>query len=106
MAQWRGPFPTPESRRPTAVFPAQVTAAGPLLREVEEGLRTRLQDVPALLVWGDRDPVFRQRDLRRWQRLLPHARTEHLPEASHFLQDDDPEGMAAAVLGWWADAAA
>lgn len=101
--QWRGPYPTPESREPTVVFPEQIRGASAYLAEVEQGLAA-LADVPALLVWGEKDPAFRSRERRRFQQLLPRAEVARLPRAGHFLQDDDPEGMAAAVLTWWSRA--
>jgi haloalkane dehalogenase len=95
------PFPTPAARRPTWTFARHVTS--PLLaREVEPALE-RLGDRPALLVWGERDPVFRLRDRDRLARALPHAISETLAGAGHFIQDDAPEEIAAAIARWWRD---
>jgi haloalkane dehalogenase len=93
------PFPTPASRRPTWTFAREVTSRF-LADEVEPAL-ARLRDRPALLVWGDRDPVFRLSDRDRLARELPHATQETLRGAGHFIQDDAPGEIAAAIARWW-----
>lgn len=50
---------------------------------------------PAELVWGERDPVL-ARALSRVQKLLPHARLTRT-RAGHFLQEEVPEEIAAAI---------
>lgn len=50
---------------------------------------------PLALVWGDRDPVL-GRLRSRLERLLPRARVTRTA-AGHFLQEEVPEEIAAAV---------
>jgi haloalkane dehalogenase len=50
---------------------------------------------PAAIVWGDRDPVL-ARALGRLSRLLPQA-TVTRSAGGHFLQEEVPEAIAAAV---------
>jgi cis-3-alkyl-4-acyloxetan-2-one decarboxylase len=50
---------------------------------------------PVALVWGDRDPVLGR--VRSWiERLVPRARVTRT-EAGHFLQEEVPREIAAAV---------
>lgn len=59
-------------------------------REVVEGF-----DGPAAIVWGDRDPILGR--VRSWaEKLLPHAAVTRT-DAGHFLQEEVPEEIAAAV---------
>ena len=53
-------------------------------------------DVPALLLWGPRDPVFREEHLRDLQARLPQAALHRYERAGHLLPEDAP-GYAAAV---------
>jgi haloalkane dehalogenase len=99
MAHYRAPFPTPASRRPTSVLPAQITAAGDWLATVEEGL-VRLADRPALLVWGDRDPAFRDAERQRFARVFPAATTVPLSGAGHFIASDATDDVVAAIRAW------
>ncbi|WP_223757879.1 alpha/beta fold hydrolase [Myxococcus sp. RHSTA-1-4] len=50
---------------------------------------------PAELVWGLRDPIL-GRALKRHREALPHARVTET-QAGHFLQEEVPEEIAAAV---------
>ena len=99
MDAYRVPFPTPGSRRPTAVLPREILASRPLLGEVAERL-PRLRDRPALIVWPTRDPAFRERELRRWEEIFPGHRTVRLEGAGHFIQEDAPDEIVAAIRSW------
>jgi acyl-CoA synthetase (AMP-forming)/AMP-acid ligase II/pimeloyl-ACP methyl ester carboxylesterase len=55
--------------------------------------------VPALLLWGPRDPVFLEEHLRDLQDRLPQAVLHRYEGASHLLPEDAP-GYAAAVVDW------
>ncbi len=99
MDAYRGPFPTPASRRPVAVFPKQILAARPFLAGVAAGLGT-LRDGPALLTWPTADLAFRQRERRRWEQLFPDHRTVLIEGAGHYVQEDAPEELIAAIRGW------
>jgi haloalkane dehalogenase len=96
MDAYRGPFPTPASRWPTAIFPREILASRPFLAEVESRL-SALQDRPALLVWPTRDPAFRARERRRWEEIFPNHRTVMLEGAGHYIQEDAPEEIVAAI---------
>ena len=105
MAAYRGPFPTPASRLPTWVFPREITAAAPFLAEVERGL-PRLRDRPVLITWPDSDPAFREPERRRWEALFPDHRTVIIERGGHYVQEDAPEELVAAIRTWWAETAA
>jgi haloalkane dehalogenase len=51
---------------------------------------------PMALVWGLRDPIL-GRALRRHERAFPRAAVTRLENAGHFLQEEAPEALAAAV---------
>jgi haloalkane dehalogenase len=102
MDAYRGPFPTPASRRPTAVFPREILQSRPFLAEIERRL-PRVRDHPALIVWPTRDVAFRDRELRRWEQLFPAHRTVSLDGAGHYIQEDAPDEIVAAIRGWHPD---
>jgi haloalkane dehalogenase len=96
MNAYRGPFPTPGSRWPTAIFPREILAARPFLAEVQSRLPT-FRDRRALLVWPTKDPAFGDRERRRWEELFPDHRTVLLEGAGHYVQEDAPEEIVAAI---------
>lgn len=99
MDAYRGPFPTPDSRRPVHVFPREILGSRPLLAEIERGL-TALADRPALIVWPDKDVAFRDPERRRWEEIFPDHRTVMLEGAGHYIQEDAPEEIVSAISDW------
>jgi haloalkane dehalogenase len=51
---------------------------------------------PAAIVWGDRDPVL-GRARGRLERMLPRAQVTRT-RGGHFLQEEEPGAIAAAIL--------
>jgi len=99
-AMYKRPHPTPESRVPVHVMPREILSAHKLLAEVERGL-DRVADKPALIAWGEKDPGFREPHRLRWEQTFPNHRTEILHGASHYIQEDAPDQIVAAIRDWW-----
>ncbi|SDU88623.1 Acyl-CoA synthetase (AMP-forming)/AMP-acid ligase II [Microlunatus sagamiharensis] len=69
------------------------------MEQVAEGIRDL--DVPALLLWGGRDPVFTDLHLADLVDRLPHADVHRFGRASHLVTEDVPE---TAEIAWrWVD---
>ncbi|MCC3269936.1 alpha/beta fold hydrolase [Arthrobacter gengyunqii] len=66
------------------------------LNRVADGIK-RL-DVPALLLWGPKDPVFSDRYLRDLMDRLPQADVHRFEGASHLLPED--VDITAPVFSW------
>lgn len=99
FAHYLDVLPTPASRRGVAEFPRQIRASGGWLAELEQRVKDRLADVPLLLVFGTKDPgLGRAAVIDRWRAVFPHAPLVRLPEAGHYLQEDAPDEVAAAIL--------
>ncbi len=58
-----------------------------LLAEIEQQLH-RFQELPVHLVWGMRDWCFRPECLRRFQALLPDAKTSELADVGHYVMEE------------------
>jgi haloalkane dehalogenase len=58
--------------------------------------REALADVPALVVWGTKDPAFPHRCLGRWREALPHAGVVELP-VGHWPTEEAPDEVERAV---------
>ena len=58
--------------------------------------RDRLRDIPALIVWGTRDPAFKPALLGRWRQALPHATVVELP-VGHWPQEEAPDRVTGAM---------
>ena len=99
LAAYMGPFPTPASRLPTWIFARQIRDSASYLSEVEAGL-AKLSDKPSLIVWGNADGAFRAADRDRFAGLFSKHHVVELPGAKHFIQENEPEEIAAAILDW------
>ena len=53
---------------------------------------------PCTVLWGDRDPFFRITVGERTAAQIPGARLRVLPGCGHFIPEERPEAVAAAVL--------
>jgi len=100
MTAYRRPFPTRDSRLPTNIFPREIRGSGAFLGEVEAGLAA-LAAKPALILWGDRDIAFRERERQRFETVFPIHRTVVLAGAGHYIQEDAPDEIARAIAEWW-----
>jgi haloalkane dehalogenase len=103
-AAYDAPFPTPESKAGALAFPELVPTdpehpnAAPMNR-VRDALRA--WDRPALVVWGADDAVLPHAIAQAFVELIPGAEGPVLIEgASHFLQEDRPDEVAAAIRGF------
>jgi haloalkane dehalogenase len=90
--------PAPEARRGVAEFPRQIRLARPMLERLASEAPKALGDKPMELVWAMKDPAFGNAAvLARWQRDFPKAHLTRLENANHYIQEDAPEAVAAAV---------
>ncbi len=71
-----------------------------MLADVERGLE-RVAGKPALIVWGDKDQAFREPQRRRWESTFANHRTLILRGAAHYIQEDAPDEIVAAIKDWW-----
>lgn len=99
MDAYRAPHPDYWSRLGTLAFIRDIPltendVSAPLMGRIHESLAEL--NVPLLLVWGMRDRVFVPAFLEQWQVIFPDARRVEL-EAGHYLVEDRPEEVAAAI---------
>ncbi|AXJ11222.1 alpha/beta fold hydrolase [Arthrobacter sp. PM3] len=71
----------------------------PALNGVAEGLRGLT--VPALMLWGPRDPIFSDRYLKDLIGRLPHAQVHRFEGAGHLVAED--RDIASPIFDWLAE---
>lgn len=77
---------------------AQLLGAGfpPLSPTEVHGIR-----VPTLLVMGEHSPaLFRRTLTRKLASLLPNTEQAEIPDASHLMHEQNPEGFNRAVMAF------
>jgi pimeloyl-ACP methyl ester carboxylesterase len=55
-------------------------------------------DAPVLVIWGERDRYLGSELAEPDRRLVPNVRVERLPDASHWVQVDQPERVNTLLL--------
>lgn len=94
--QYLAPFPRPEDRHGMYAFARQMAAGAPWCGELW-ARRGALAEIPALLIWGMKDPAFGPHFLARWREVLPQAAVIELPTAGHFVQEEAPDIALGAI---------
>jgi haloalkane dehalogenase len=104
VAAYDAPFPAPESKAGALAFPEHVPTepehpnTAPLMA-IREALRS--WEKPALVLFGDSDPIFAPRVAERIAELIPGALPAELIEnAGHFVQEDAGEEAAERIVAF------
>jgi pimeloyl-ACP methyl ester carboxylesterase len=100
MEAYRAPFPDYWSRAGTLAFQREIPLterdrSAPLMASIHERLPEL--ELPVLLVWGMRDPVFQPVFLDQWRELFPNAESVELADAAHFVVEDRPDAVVDAI---------
>ena len=104
VAAYDAPFPAPESKTGVLMFPEQVPTepdhpSARRMLDVREKLRE--WNRPALVFFGDSDPIFSPRVAERLAELIPGAELqEPIAGAGHFLQEDAGEEVGRRIAAW------
>jgi haloalkane dehalogenase len=99
MEHYRGVQPSAAARLGVAEMPKQILAAHPMLASLAREVPAKLGAKPALLLWGMKDFAFRPGPMLPLMRAAfsDHVLVE-LPDAKHFIQEDAPDQIAAAII--------
>ena len=68
-----------------------------LLAETNHRLTTSLAKKPMTLIWGLRDFVFNRKVFLDWRNRFPDAPALVLPQAGHYLLEDEPTRIAGHI---------
>jgi haloalkane dehalogenase len=104
VAGYDAPFPVPEARVGVVRFPELVPTSpehpsAAAMLAVREALGR--WEKPALVLFGDGDPIFTPAHAERMAALIPGAGpAELVAGAAHFLQEDRGEEVAERVAAW------
>jgi haloalkane dehalogenase len=104
VAAYDAPFPAPESKTGVLMFPELVPdtpdhPSAQTMLDVRERLRSWTK--PALVFFGDSDPIFSPRVAERLAELIPGADLQPpVAGAGHFLQEDAGDEVGQRLAAW------
>jgi haloalkane dehalogenase len=96
LEQYRGPFPTVDSRAGIAELARQLGSAADWLGDIEMEAHTGLGHLPLLLTWGMDDLAFTPPFMDPFRRDFQKARVVRL-DARHLIQEDAPGEVSQAI---------
>jgi haloalkane dehalogenase len=103
LAAYDAPFPTPESKAGARAFPL-ILPTTPEMPGAAAGQRVAealLADGrPSLTLWAENDPVIPPEAGRRFCEAVGMPEPEPVPEAGHFLQEDQGERIGERIAEW------
>jgi pimeloyl-ACP methyl ester carboxylesterase len=94
--QYLAPFPNAEARGRVLYPLAQALLSSSSHYEALWRQRDALRGIPALIVWGMKDPAFPPAMLDRWRSVLPQARVVELP-VGHWPQEEAPDDVVRVL---------
>jgi haloalkane dehalogenase len=104
MARYREPYPTPDSRKPTLMWPRELPMGGRPARNVEVvtaiGEWMTRTDIPMLHIWGRQGPGATDAVAAEMVRRVPRLQSTFVGTARHYLQEDHPELIGRAIADW------
>jgi len=108
LAAYEAPFPEPEAKWGVSAFPLIVPTSAESpggAAAIAAAGRLREWTKPALVAFSDSDPIFPTRVGENFVARIPGARRPLtvIPQASHFLQEDQPGLVASAITGFLAE---
>lgn len=59
--------------------------------------RKKIQDIPTLILWGERDKLIKIEALQRWRSFFHECYVINFEDGGHFLQEDNAEEVANYV---------
>lgn len=103
---YRAPFPDYYSRVPILAFARDVPVGhehptAPYMAEIGGKVLELVR--PTLVAWGMRDRVFPPILLEFWKQTYPHAEVLELPDARHYLQEDEPDAIVERLVRFLGD---
>ncbi|MDG4884620.1 haloalkane dehalogenase [Mesorhizobium sp. WSM4884] len=109
MAAYRAPFLTAQSRKPVLRLPRELPIEGEpadVAAISEHDHRAlRLSSYPKLLFAGDPGALISPQAAQDFAAGLKNCRFINLGPGAHYLQEDHPDAIGAAIAGWLAEIA-
>lgn len=78
---------TPQDRKGCTVLPKQIIGATHWLEQLWSQ-RSKIKSKPALILWGEKDIAFREKELAVWQNLFDQAEVQRFDNVGHFVQEE------------------
>lgn len=90
------PLERPDERKGCWTFPGRIIDSGEWLDSLWER-REMIKNIPALILWGEKDIAFRRKELERWMAEFIEQKVFVFDDAGHFLQEEKGEELIPII---------
>ncbi|TND10338.1 MAG: haloalkane dehalogenase [Bacteroidetes bacterium] len=93
-------FRTKEMRRTSTRMLHQLVTEENLLQQIQAAFETTFNTIPALIIYGEKDPLTGMGIPRRIKTLLPDSELYLIKGEGHFPHEGEPEKMSKLISDW------
>lgn len=99
LKHYSKPFSKPSERNGTLAFAKSLLYDQDWFETLWEKKET-IKNKPILLIWGMADPIITPKNLEKFKEGFPNAKVVQLENSGHFPQEEEPEKVVEAILGF------
>ena len=97
---YKSMFSTKQSRRTITTMLHELSEREELLSEVQRAFETRFSCLPALLIYGQKDPLTKLGVPDRISRTMKNVSSHLIMGEGHFPHEGAPEEMSDLIIRW------
>ena len=97
---YKAMFSTKERRRNITHMLHELVVQEELLIQIQNELETTLNNIPALIIYGGKDPLTEMGVPQRTNKLLPNSELHWIEGEGHFPHEGQPERMSEIIHHW------
>ncbi len=105
-ARYAEPFPTPESRKPIAVWPREIPLSGEpadMAREIGDNYSWfRTASMPKLFLHASPGVIFTKKTVAKVESEIEGLQSVSVGKGKHYIQEDEPDAIGMALGAWLA----
>lgn len=98
--EYKSMFNTADKRRRMTALLFSLKESPDMMHEIKRAFTEELNDLPALLIYGEKDPVNQLGIADRIHQLMPHSELYLIEKEGHFPHEGQPEKMASIIENW------
>lgn len=98
---YKAMFGTKEIRRTSTHMLYQLITEEKLLSQIQTAFENTFNKIPALLIYGEKDPLNKLGVAKRINDLLPNSELRLLKGEGHFPHEGEPEKMSELIKSWF-----
>ena len=98
---YKAMFGTKEIRRTSTHMLHQLITEEKLLSQIQTAFENTFNKIPALLIYGEKDPLNKLGVAKRINDLLPNSELRLLKGEGHFPHEGEPEKMSELIKSWF-----